>query len=318
MKKLLSLLLVTFLILSMVGCTAEETGPAEEGNGETLEFVLITMDSMDEHWLSVKAGAEEMAAELGGINITFRAPAGKVDPNEQTRMTEDAINQEADAILIAPSDKDALAGVIDRAHEAGIPVVIIDSPAETENYVSFLSTDNYAAGATAADTLAEEIGQSGKVAIINAQAGSGTTIARETGFTDRVKEQYPEMEVVSILYSDGDKTKALDQATDIMTANPDLAGFYTSNEGSTVGVAKAIQEAGKAGEIKQVGFDKSDDIVAAIESGVVQASMVQNPELMGSKGVEMAYNHINSLEVEKDINTGVQIVTLENIDLIKK
>lgn len=314
MKRVLAFLLSALLVVSLVGCsTADETSSADG----KLEFVLITMDSMDEHWLSVKAGAEEKANELGNINLTFRAPAGKVDPNEQTRMVEDAINQKADAILVAPSDKDALANVIDRAHEAGIPVVIIDSPAETDNYVSFLATDNYVAGALAADTLAEEIGGVGKVAVINAQAGSGTTIARETGFTDRIAEAYPDIEVVAIQYSDGDKTKALDQATDIMTANPDLAGFYASNEGSTVGVAKAVEESGNKGKIKVVGFDKSADIVSAIENGVIQAAMVQNPELMGSEGVQKAYDAINGVEVEKYINTGVTVVTKENVDIIK-
>lgn len=314
MKRVLAFLLSALLVVSLVGCsTADETSSADG----KLEFVLITMDSMDEHWLSVKAGAEEKANELGNINLTFRAPAGKVDPNEQTRMVEDAINQKADAILVAPSDKDALANVIDRAHEAGIPVVIIDSPAETDNYVSFLATDNYVAGALAADTLAEEIGGVGKVAVINAQAGSGTTIARETGFTDRIAEAYPDIEVVAIQYSDGDKTKALDQATDIMTAHPDLAGFYASNEGSTVGVAKAVEESGNKGKIKVVGFDKSADIVSAIENGVIQAAMVQNPELMGSEGVQKAYDAINGVEVEKYINTGVTVVTKENVDIIK-
>lgn len=314
MKRVLAFLLSALLVVSLVGCSTADENSSADGK---LEFVLITMDSMDEHWLSVKAGAEEKANELGNINLTFRAPAGKVDPNEQTRMVEDAINQKADAILVAPSDKDALANVIDRAHEAGIPVVIIDSPAETDNYVSFLATDNYVAGALAADTLAEEIGGVGKVAVINAQAGSGTTIARETGFTDRIAEAYPDIEVVAIQYSDGDKTKALDQATDIMTAHPDLAGFYASNEGSTVGVAKAVEESGNKGKIKVVGFDKSADIVSAIENGVIQAAMVQNPELMGSEGVQKAYDAINGVEVEKYINTGVTVVTKENVDIIK-
>lgn len=317
MKKLVQVLVLILIISSMIGCSAKQNGKEEAKGYKDLEFVLITMDSMDEHWLSVKAGAEEKVAELDGVNLTFRAPSGKVDPNEQTRMTEDAINQKADAILIAPSDKTALAPVIDRAHDADIPVVIIDSPADTENYISFLATDNYAAGSLAADTLAKQIGNKGKVAIINAQPGSGTSIARETGFTDKIKESYSDIEVVSIQYSNGDKTKALDQSTDIMTANPDLAGFYGCNEGSTVGICKAVEEVGKADTIKIVGFDKSSDIITAIENGILKASMVQSPKLMGYKGVEMAYNHINGDEVEKEINTGVQVITLENVDTIK-
>lgn len=282
------------------------------------KFVLITMDSLDEHWLSVKKGAEEKVAELEGVEIIFRAPAGKVDPNEQTRMVEDAITQRADAILIAPSDKYALAPVVDRAVASNIPVVIIDSPVDSEGYLSFLATDNYAAAETAADELAKLVDEKGKVAIINAQPGSGTTIAREGGFKDRVAAKYPNMEIVAIHYSNGDKALALNQATDVLTANPDLVGFYTCNEGSTVGVARALSETGKAGEVKLVGFDKSSDIISGIESGVINSSMVQNPELMGYKGVEVAYNFIAEKDnSEEYINTGVQVITKENLDLIK-
>nr|WP_307775711.1 ABC transporter substrate-binding protein [uncultured Cetobacterium sp.] len=277
------------------------------------KFVLITMDSMDEHWLSVKKGAEEKAKDLGDVEIQFRAPAGKVDPNEQTRMVEDAINQEVDAILLAPSDKFALAPVVDRAIEEKIPVVIIDSPIDTEGYVTFLSTDNYAAGALAADTLANLVNSKGKVGIINAQPGAGTAIARSSGFEDRLKDKYPEMEVVAIQYSNGDKAVALNQATDIMTANPDLVGFYGSNEGSTVGISRALEEAGKGGTIKLVGFDFSKDTIIGLNNGTINASMVQNPYMMGAEGVQSAYDYIQGKDVKKHVDTGVKVVTKENL-----
>ncbi|MGL5658785.1 MAG: substrate-binding domain-containing protein, partial [Cetobacterium sp.] len=221
MRKVSKLLLLSSLFLGLAtGAFAQK------------KFVLITMDSMDEHWLSVKKGAETKAKELGDVDIIFRAPAGKVDPNEQTRMVEDAINQKVDAILLAPSDKSALGPVVERAIDEKIPVVIIDSPVDAEGYVTFLSTDNYAAGALAADTLAKLVNEKGKVGIINAQPGAGTAIARSSGFEDRLKEKYPNMKVAGIQYSNGDKAVALNQATDMMTANPDLVGFYGSNEGS--------------------------------------------------------------------------------------
>jgi ribose transport system substrate-binding protein len=313
MKKLL---LIASALLMLVGCGgSKEEKPVEN---ENKKMVLITMDSLDEHWLSVKKGAEEKAAELGGIEIIFRAPTGKVDPNEQTRMVEDAITEQADAILLAPSDGSALAPVVDRAVQSEIPVVIIDSSVETEGYLTFLATDNYAAAGLAADKMAELTGGKGKVAIIMAQPGAGTTIKRTTGFEDRIKEKYPEMSVITIQYSNGDKSLALNQATDIMTANPDLVGFYAGNEGSTVGVARAIKEAGKVGEIKLVGFDKSADIIEGIESGVIQASMVQNPEMMGSKAVEAANNFIkDGTKGEDKIDTGVTVVTKENLDQVK-
>lgn len=307
--------MIASVLLLLVGCGSKEKAKVEN---ENKKMILITMDSLDEHWLSVKSGAEEKANEIGGIDIIFRAPTGKVDPNEQTRMVEDAITEEADAILLAPSDSSALAPVVDRAIESNIPVVIIDSSVDTEGYLTFLATDNYAAAAAAADTMAGLVNSKGKIAIIMAQPGSGTTIARTKGFEDRIAEKYPNMLVETVQYSNGDKSLALNQATDIMTANPDLVGFYGGNEGSTVGVARAIEESGKAGKIKLVGFDKSSDIIDGIESGVIQASMVQNPEIMGSKAVETAFNYISKGEKgENKIDTGVTIVTKENLNKIK-
>jgi len=292
----LLLMLMAFLTLGNTAMAAQK------------KFVLITMDSMDEHWLSVKKGAENKAEELG-VKLQFRAPAGKVDPYEQTRMVEDAINQRADAILLAPSDAAALAPVVDRAIESGIPVVVIDSPVESEGYVTFLATDNYAAGALAADTLAKMVDSKGKIAIINAQPGAGTAIARSSGFTDRVKAEYPNMKVVSIQYCNGDKSVALNQATDVMTANPDLAGFYASNEGSTVGVSRALEENGKENSIPLVGFDFSQDTIIGLKNGTIDATMVQDPTRMGYEGVEAAYNHIMKKSVQNHIDTGVRVVT---------
>ncbi|MGL4670995.1 ABC transporter substrate-binding protein [Cetobacterium sp.] len=278
------------------------------------KFVLITMDSMDEHWLSVKKGAETKAKELGDVDIIFRAPAGKVDPNEQTRMVEDAINQKVDAILLAPSDKSALGPVVERAIDQKIPVVIIDSPVDAEGYVTFLSTDNYAAGALAADTLAKLVEEKGKVGIINAQPGAGTAIARSSGFEDRLKEKYPNMKVAGIQYSNGDKAVALNQATDMMTANPDLVGFYGSNEGSTVGISRALEEAGNIGKIKLVGFDFSQDTITGLKNGSIQASMVQNPEKMGYDGVGAAYDSLNGKSVPNHVDTGVKVVTAGDVN----
>lgn len=302
MRKVSKLLLLSSLFLGLAtGAFAQK------------KFVLITMDSMDEHWLSVKKGAETKAKELGDVDIIFRAPAGKVDPNEQTRMVEDAINQKVDAILLAPSDKSALGPVVERAIDEKIPVVIIDPPVDAEGYVTFLSTDNYAAGALAADTLAKLVNEKGKVGIINAQPGAGTAIARSSGFEDRLKEKYPNMKVAGIQYSNGDKAVALNQATDMMTANPDLVAFYGSNEGSTVGISRALEESGNIGKIKLVGFDFSKDTITGLKNGSIQASMVQNPEKMGYDGVAAAYDNINGKEVPKHVDTGVKVVTVGDL-----
>lgn len=312
------LLVILMMAFVVVGCGGNSNNDSKDAgkDAKNYNFVLITMDSMDQHWLSVRAGAEDMAEELGDVSITFRAPADKTDPGEQVRMVEDAINQKADAILIAPLDATALKPVVEKAAEANIPVIDIDSPVDTDKTTSFVATDNEKAARIAADTLAELINKKGKVAIINHQPGAGTAMLRENGFKDQVETKYPDIKIVTTQYSSGDKTKAMNQALDIMTANPDLAGFYACNEGSTVGVAQAIKQKKATGKIKLVGFDKSEDTINSINDGMIQATMVQNPYKMGQLAAQFAHNVLNDKEVEKLVDTGVTVITKDNVEEI--
>lgn len=308
----------TWLIMTLLALfIAVSCKKAEEKVGDTKEIVLITMDSLDEHWLAVKAGAERKANEAGNVKVIFRAPAGKTDPNEQTRMVEDAINQKAAAIILAPTDPAALSQVADKAKAANIPLILIDSPLDTDSYTSFLSTDNKAAGALAADTLVDLIGKEGKIAIVHPQA-AGSVLARGQGFEERIKQIAPNIKIVSVQYSDGDKARALNIATDLLTANPDLKAFFTSNEGTTVGVARALEDKELQDKVVLVGFDKSEDTVRALENKTLKATMVQNPDAMGYKGVEFVLEILDGKTPPKKVDTGVTVVTLENINLIKK
>jgi ribose transport system substrate-binding protein len=316
MKK--KILLIAVLIITLAGVLPLWARAAQEAASDgKIKVIFIAMDSIDEHWLKVKAGAEDKARELGNVALSFNAPAGKVDANVQLQMVEDAITQKMDAILLAPLDKDALSPGVDRAKAAGIKVIIIDSAVSSSNYDAFLSTDNGAAGRTAADQLAALIDGNGKIAIINAQPGAGTAMVRENDFKDQIAKKYPGITIVGTQFSDGDKTKALNIATDFMTANPDLAGIYATNEGSTVGAGNAIEQAGKAGVIKFVGFDWSADTKSLIERGVLQATMVQNPYQMGYLGVQAAVDAYNGKSIQRAVDTGVTVATKDNMNSIK-
>jgi ribose transport system substrate-binding protein len=310
-------LVVAALLVALAGVLPVwARGRSDAADGK-IKVIFIAMDSIDEHWLKVKAGTEDKAAELGNVTLTFNAPPGKVDASVQLQMVEDAITQQVDAILLAPLNRDALVPGVEKAKNAGIKVIIIDSIVSTSNYDAFFSTDNGAAARLAADELAKLINSQGKIAIVNAQAGSGTTMTRENDFKDQIAKNYPNITVVGTQYSDGDKTRALNIATDFMTANPDLAGFYATNEGSTVGAGNAIAQAGKTGAIKFVGFDWSADTKALVDGGVLQATMVQNPYQMGYLGVQAAVDLVSGKTVAKDVDTGVTVVTRDNADSVK-
>jgi ribose transport system substrate-binding protein len=308
------LLVVAVFFMVLIGGTWARGGQASDGK---IKAIFVAMDQMDEHWLKVKAGAEAKAQELGNVDLSFNAPSGKTDPAAQLQIVEDAISKKVDILMLAPLDMNALAPGVEKAYDAGIKVIIIDSPINTDKWHSFFSTDNGAAARLAADEMAKLIDNKGKIAIISVTAGTGTVMIRVNDFTDQIAKKYPGITVVGTQYSDGDKTRALNIATDFMTANPDLAGIYATNEGTTVGGGAGIEQAGKAGIIKFVGFDWSADTKALVERGVLNASMVQNPYEMGYQGLQAGVDLMQGKTVPKQVDTGVTVAAKNNVNSIK-
>jgi ribose transport system substrate-binding protein len=282
-------------------------------SGETVKAIFIAMDAQDIHWLKLNRGAQQQAAKLK-IDYVMNAPAGKVDSAQQIAIMEDAITAKYDIILVAPQFATSLVPTINKARAAGIKVIIVDSPLPAgSNFEAFIGTDNAAAARNAADTLAKAIGGKGKVAIVNAQAGAGTTMIRENAFKERMASAYPNVTIVGTQYSDGDKAKALNIATDFMRANPDLVGIYGCNEGSTVGVGNAVKQAGKVGKVIVVGWDKSPESQALILDGTILAVMVQNPASMGTLGIQAGVDLIQGKTTKKEADSGCTVGTRANI-----
>jgi len=278
-----------------------------------LRVMFIAMDAQDQHWLKLNQGAQAAAAKAR-IFYTMQAPFNKVDTNQQKNIMENAITAQYDIILVAPQLATSMIPTINQARAAGIKVIIVDSPLPAgSQYDAFIGTDNGAAARTAADTLAKALGGKGKVAIVNAQAGAGTTMIRENEFKKQMADKYPGITIVGTQYSDGDVAKAQNIAQDFMRANPDLAGIYACNEGSTVGVGNAVKQAGKAGKIVIVGWDKSTNSQNLILDGTILAIMVQNPAAMGTKGIQAGLDLMNGKTVKKDDDSGCTVGTKKNI-----
>jgi ribose transport system substrate-binding protein len=279
----------------------------------TIKVMFIAMDAQDQHWLKLNQGAQSVAAKAK-IFYTMQAPFSKVDTSQQINIMEDAITGKYDIILVAPQLASSMVPTINKARAAGIKVIVVDSPLpQGSQYDAFIGTDNGAAARNAADTLAKAIGGKGKVAIVNAQAGAGTTMLRENEFKAQIQAKYPGITIVGTQYSDGDVAKAQNIAQDFMSANPDLAGFYACNEGSTVGTGNAVKQAGKAGKVVVVGWDKSSDSQRLIMEGTVYAVMVQNPAAMGSKGVQAGLDLLSGKTPKKDDDSGCTVGTKANI-----
>ncbi|MCI9487567.1 MAG: substrate-binding domain-containing protein [Lachnospiraceae bacterium] len=293
----------------------EETGAdAGDASGSKVIYV-IGKESQYNHWLCLQDGAEDCGKD-NGYEIIYQAPPlGEVDIEKQVSMVEAAIGTKPAAIVLAPNDTDALAGVCADVQAAGIPMVLVDSKISTEDYDCLVALDNEAAGAAVAEELAQRIGGAGQVGIISAVPGGATIMARENGFMDYMKANYPDIEIVGeILYSQNDSSKAMSQTYDMLAAYPDIKAFYTTNTPTAEGIASALEEKELGGKVLLGSFDASDTINAYIQNGTIAACSVAEAYNMGYESVAQAINLVEGKPVERFVDSGNSIVTPANFE----
>lgn len=301
---LLSVFVVVILLLPACGRT--------NNSHKTRTIAVIPKGVANFFWQSVKAGADAAGKETG-VKIYWKGPANEMDISNQINIVEDAITSRVDGIVLAPSHRDSLIPVVERAKREGIPVTIFDSGIGSESYVSYVATDNLQGGVMAAERLAARLNGKGKVAILGLKAGSVSTDERERGFQDTIKQKYPGIQIVAFQYGEANRATSIDRATDILTAHPNLDGFFASNEPSTVGAAQAIKQKGAAGKIVLVGFDSSPNLIEDLKAGAIDSLVIQNPFRMGYDGVKTLVDKLNGKEPPRRIDTGVKLVTPENL-----
>ena len=300
------------IALAALSCNRAGSGG---GSGKP-KIAVIPKGVSHNFWLSIKAGADDAGKEFGA-EIIWKGPAKETDYTQQINIVEDFVNKKVDGIVLAPSSGDSLVNPAKKAKEAGIPVVIIDSGIKWEDYVSYISTDNFKGGVIAAERMAEILGGKGKVAILANDTGSVSTEEREKGFKETIEKKFPNIKIVAFDYGGADRAKSANKAEDFITRIPDLNGIFASNESSAVGALRAINVKAVQGKVKLVGFDSSPDIVAGVKAGIIDSLVLQDPYKMGYEGVKAILNHKNGKPVERRIDTGVELLTKENMDTPK-
>lgn len=265
-------------------------------------------------WRSIHAGAVKAGRELN-VEIMWQGPHKEDDRKMQIEVVQNFISRRAKAIVLAPLDAVALARPVKNATKRGIPVVIIDSGLDSDAHVSFVATDNYEGGRLAAKRLAAVMGGKGKALMLRYAEGSASTMKRERGFLDGMKAAAPGVELVSTNQYGGVTAESAFQASqNLLNRFSGIGGIFCPNESTTFGMLRALKTAGKAGKIRFVGFDSSEPLVAALRAGVIDGLTLQNPFRMGYLGVKTAVAAIRGEAVEKRIDTGVCMVTAENMD----
>jgi ribose transport system substrate-binding protein len=279
-----------------------------------IEIAVIPKGTTHEFWKSIHAGAMQAASELG-VSILWKGPQKEDDRAQQITVVEDFISRGIDGIVLAPLDDRALMRPVRDAVREKIPVVIIDSDLQGEDFISFVATDNYKGGVLAARRMGELLQGEGDIFMIRYQAGSASTMKREAGFQDTMEKEFSGVNFLVRDQYAGSTTETAYQLTEnLLNRFPDVDGIFCPNESSTFGSLRALQEAGKAGKITFIGFDSSPKLVQGLKEGHIQGLVLQNPVKMGYLGVRQMVLHIQGQPVEKRIDTGVYMVTKENME----
>lgn len=307
MKNIRVSLLILIGVMSLASCGKKETANAES----KINIAIVSKGYQHEFWKTVEAGTKKAAEEFN-VNTYFVGPERESEVAKQVEMVENAINKESDVIAIAATDANGMKAVADKVVKAGIPMVTFDSDIAGNVANSFIATDNVAAAYKAGEEMARRLNGKGKVAIVAHVAGTSSTIQREKGFRDALAK-YPGITILNTQYSDGDRAKALAITQDFLTANPDLAGIFGSNEGSAVGMARGVEESGRTGELVAIGFDASLDMITFLDKGILSAMVVQDPFNMGYLTVKIAVQLLNKEPTEKVYDTGSKLITKDNM-----
>jgi ribose transport system substrate-binding protein len=301
--------------------TGSGSAPGAAGNtATTLSIAVIPKGSTHEHWARVRLGAEKAAAELTAagtpVQVIWKGPIREDDREQQIQVVEGFISQGVKGIVLAPLDSRALKRPVEEAAQAGIPTVVFDSALEPpHSAVSYVSTDNGKGGRLAGRRMGELLKGKGTVLMLRYQEGSASTEEREAGFLAELKAGFPGITVISAdQYAGPTRDTAKRAAENLLNRFATrVDGIFTPNESSTAGMLLALQDIGKAGAITFVGFDYSASFLDPLRKGEIKGFVVQHPVNMGYLSVKTMVAHLRKQPVEKTVDTGVELVTLENL-----
>lgn len=311
-------ILLLVLLLAVAACDGKESG-SKPGAPGRLTIALIPKGTTHEFWKSVHFGALKAAKELD-VDIIWKGPLQENDRQGQINEVETFINRGVSGICLAPLDSKALRKYASAAMARKIPVVIFDSGLEGDDYVSYVATDNYKGGFLAGEHLAKVLGGKGKIAMLRYMEGSESTVQREQGFLDAIAKS-KDIEVVSQNQYAGATADTAQKASENLIASLKTAdgglkvdGLFCPNESSAFGMLRVLQTAKLAGKVKFVGFDTSEKLSAAIKSGELHGTVLQNPIKMGYLTVKTMVEHLRGGKVERRIDTGAAIASPENME----
>ena len=317
-KKFVGVGAVAALTLGLAACSSGSDantgdGSAASANTDQKYVALISKGFQHQFWQTVQKGAQQAADEFN-VRITFDGPDSEAEVEQQLQQFQTALNGKPDAIGFAALDSEASIPMLEQAQSAGIPIIAFDSGVNSDIVLATAATDNKAAAASAAENMVKLTGGKGDVAIVCHDQTSITGLDRRDGFVEYLEANAPSMKVIDIQYGGGDQLKSTDITKSILQSNPDLAGLYACNEGSAIGVINGVQELNRAEGLAVIGFDSGKAQIDAINSGIMDGAVTQNPLGIGYETVKAAVAAIKGEKVPSKIDTGFYYYDKTNIE----
>lgn len=274
-------------------------------------IAVIPKASADLFWQSVHAGAVK-AGRDNSISIVWDGPPNETDIATGMQIFQTMVNRQVDAIVLAPSDRSAFKIALDRAARAKIPVVIYDSAVDSENYVSFVATDNYRGGELGADRLGKVLGGKGKIVMVKTSPGGASTTAREDGFRHELEQKFPRIKILDERYGMASIAQSLTVSENMLTAHPDLDGIFASNESGSEGAVQALKA--RNSHLKLVGFDSSPMLVEELKAGWIDSLVIQDPFKMGEIATGQAVKAIRHESTDRKISLSPRVITARDLN----
>lgn len=292
MKKTLATLISTALLSSTVSFAAQAQ--------DTMAIVLSTLNNP--FFVTMKEGAEKKAEQLGYKLIVLDS---QNDPSKELSNVEDLTIRGVKAILINPTDSDAVSNAIRLANRSNIPVLTLDRGASRGDVVSHIASDNVSGGEMAGKYIIEKVGQKAKVIQLEGIAGTSAARERGEGFMKAVKGS--ELDLVASQPADFDRTKGLNVMENLLAGNPDVQAVFAQNDEMALGALRAVKAAGK--DVMIVGFDGTKDGIAAVERGQLGATIAQQPDMIGALGVEIADKVLKGEQVANNVPVPLKVIS---------
>ncbi len=325
MKQIAKIIIAMLLLLVLVACGGatpeaepqpeEEVGqPEAEAPAEPEESdgaLGLSLSTLNNPFFVTLADGAQAAADAAGVELVI--VDAQDDPAQEATNIEDLIEQGVSALLINPTDADAIVPSIQKANEAGIPVFTIDRGASGGEVVAHIASDNVAGGSMAGAFLCDAIGGSGKVVELEGIAGTSAARDRGQGFNDYMSGECAGVEIIAQQTANFNRAEGLSVFENILQAEPEIDGVFAHNDEMILGAIEAAKAAGRDAEIVFVGFDAVDDAVAAVEAGDLAATVAQQPAVMGQLGVETALASLDGQSVDAFTPVDLALVAGEGV-----